>query len=215
MLVVPFIATPLQNTCRISVANLPYLHDLQLAHPFTSEPEFKISWLVGADHYWDIVGDHVIRGNGPTAVASKLGYLLSGLIQPVSQSTTTNVMMVTNYNFDLKHFWDLESVGVSLTDETAQDNMLQLYLDSCLTRDADGAYTARFPWKSTHPVLPTNIAIAERRTQHLVKRLASNPKLLQVYSDILREQEARGFIEQVDVTMQGPLWYSLPTSSSC
>ena len=41
VLVVPFIATPLQNTCRVSVANLPYLHDLQLAHPFTSEPEFK------------------------------------------------------------------------------------------------------------------------------------------------------------------------------
>ena len=160
VLVVPFIATPLQNTCHVSVANLPYLHDLQLALPFISEPEFKISLLVGADHYWDIVGDH---GNGPTAVASKLGYLLSGPIQPVSQSTTTNVMMVTNSSnddLDLKRFWDLESVGVSLTDETAQDNMLQLYLDSCLTRDADGAYTARFPWKSTHPVLPTNIAIA-------------------------------------------------------
>ena len=157
VLVLPFIATPLQNTCCVSVANSPYLHDLQLAHPFTSKAEFKISLLVGADHYWDIVGDHVIRGNGPTAVASNLGYLLLGPIQPVSQSTTTSVMMVTNSSnddFDLKRFWDLESVGVSLTDETVQDNMLQLYLHSCLTHDADGAYTARFPWKYTHPVLP-------------------------------------------------------------
>jgi len=114
--------------------------------------------LVGADHYWDIVGDHVIRGNGPTAVDSKLGYLLSGPILQTPQSTTTNVMMIMNLNddFDLERFWDLESVGVSLTDETVQDNMLQQYLNSCLTRDDDGAYTARFPWKSTHPVLPTN-----------------------------------------------------------
>jgi len=50
---VPSIATPLQNICRVSVANLTYLHDLQLAHPITSEREFNISLLIGADHYWD------------------------------------------------------------------------------------------------------------------------------------------------------------------
>jgi len=56
---------------------LPHLQKLSLAHPLT-EKEFDISLLVGADHYWDIVGDNVVRGNGPTAVESKLGYLLSG-----------------------------------------------------------------------------------------------------------------------------------------
>ena len=39
---------------------------------------FFITLLIGADHYWEIVEDHVIRSNGPTAVGSKLGYLLSG-----------------------------------------------------------------------------------------------------------------------------------------
>ena len=111
-----------------------------------------------------------------------------------------NALMVINSScnaFDLERFWDLESVGVSLTDDTAKDNMLKQYLTSCLTRDVDGAYIARFPWKPTHPVLPTNIAVAERS---LVKRVAMTPKLLQVYNQILREQEARGFIERVDVT---------------
>ena len=48
---------------------------------------FKISLLVGADFYCDLVEDHIIRGDGPTAMSSKLGYLLSGpapLAQPVS-----------------------------------------------------------------------------------------------------------------------------------
>jgi len=35
------------------------------------------AWIVPSD-YWDIVGDDIIRGNGPTAVASRLGYFLSG-----------------------------------------------------------------------------------------------------------------------------------------
>ena len=213
VLIVPFIATPLQNTCRISVTSLPHLHNLQLAHPLTADREFKISLLVGADHYWDIVGDHIIRGNGPTAVDSKLGYLLSGPVQSALRSPTTNALMVINSScnaFDLERFWELESVGVSLTDETAKDNMLKQYLTSCLTRDVDSAYIARFPWKPTHPVLPTNIAVAERRTRHLVKRLAMTPKLLQVYNQILTEQEARGFIERVDVTKDHSGTHYLP-----
>jgi len=34
--------------------------------------------LIGADHYWDVVEDKIVRGKGPTAMQSKLGYLLSG-----------------------------------------------------------------------------------------------------------------------------------------
>ena len=41
--------------------------------------------LIGVDHYWDIVEDDIIRGNGPTAMSYKLGYLLSGPL-PVAQS---------------------------------------------------------------------------------------------------------------------------------
>ena len=42
-----------------------------LAHPVTSESEFDISLLIGADQYWKIVEDNVVRGNGATAVTSK------------------------------------------------------------------------------------------------------------------------------------------------
>ena len=88
---------PLQNTS-ISVNHLTFLCNPQLAHPLTADREFEISLLIGDDHYWDIVGDHVVRGMGPTAVESKLGYLLSGQIQPKdTQSTTVNVLMVTMY----------------------------------------------------------------------------------------------------------------------
>ena len=36
-----------------------------------------------SDYYWAFIQDYVIHGNGPTAVKSRLGYLLSGhLLQP-------------------------------------------------------------------------------------------------------------------------------------
>lgn len=64
VLVVPRIATPLQNTTSISMTHLPHFQNLQLAHPLDAEQEFEISLLVGVDHYWDIVGDHIVREIG-------------------------------------------------------------------------------------------------------------------------------------------------------
>ena len=81
VLVVEKIATPLQNHLCRQIQDMPHLRGLKLAHPVTSDENFAISLLIGADHYWDIVEDTVIRGQGPIAVASKLGYLLSGPLQ--------------------------------------------------------------------------------------------------------------------------------------
>ena len=204
VLVIPRIATPLQNTASISVTHLPHLQNLQLAHPLASEQEFEISLLVGADHYWDIVGDHIVRGvgGGPIAVASKLGYLLSGPVQltnTLHTSTSTMMLTITQHcEFDLERFWNLESVGVAVSDISAEEDMLQHYLSSCVTRDPDGAYVARFPWRLNPPSLPSNFIVAERRTRQMLKRLAKTPNLLQVYSNIIDEQEARGFIERVE-----------------
>ena len=77
-LIVPDIAVPLQNKMKTVVPQLSYLRGLKLAHPVNADDKFEISLLIGADYYWDIVGDKIIRGNGPTAVSSKIGYLLSG-----------------------------------------------------------------------------------------------------------------------------------------
>ena len=55
VLVVPRIATPLQNTVTFNVAHLPHLQNLPLAHPQSADKEFDVSLLVGADHYWDML----------------------------------------------------------------------------------------------------------------------------------------------------------------
>ena len=103
-------------------------------------------------------------------------------------------------DFDLERFWNLESVGVSMSDLSAEEDMLQHYISSCITRDPDGAYVARFPWRPNPPTLPNNLIIAQNRTRQMLKRLAKTPNLLMVYNSIIVEQEARGFIERVKST---------------
>ena len=75
VLIVPSIAAPLRSDTQASITELPYLRGFPLAHPVM---KFKISLLIGTDHYWDLVEDHIFHGNGPTATSTKFGYLLSG-----------------------------------------------------------------------------------------------------------------------------------------
>ena len=113
---------PLKLSATSSVRALPYLQGLQLAHPINIDGDFNISLLIGADHYWDIVEDHIVRGDGPTATSSKIGYLLSG---PISHTQTlnivTNALQIStqlNEDHNIQKFYDLETTGITLENST-------------------------------------------------------------------------------------------------
>lgn len=72
-LVVPKISSPIKNYVQTTVQEHRYLQNIPLAQ-HVERDAFGIDLLIGADHYWSIVEDHTVRGPGPTAVASKLGY---------------------------------------------------------------------------------------------------------------------------------------------
>ena len=121
VLIVPTIAVPLGNRQREAVS-LPYQCGLKLAHPLTGEDIFSISLLIGADKYWDIVGNRVIQGDRQTAVQSKIGYVLSGpLPTPSTDMATDCIMNITTPSPDT-------------------------YQRNC-TVFKDGRYSAQLPWK--------------------------------------------------------------------
>ena len=192
VLIVPTIALPLQNPVHTSIKEFPYLRRLPLAYPLTDNEKFEISVLIGADYYWQFVQDHVIQGSGPTAVQSKLGYLLSGPLPSVRQNTLINLCHVSiNSNdvaCDLEKFWQVESTGVTISSKKETDKQfLKLYIDSCVTRQSDGSYSLKFPWKTDHPPLPSNYTTCEKRTRALARRLGNDHKLLQTYGNIISD----------------------------
>ena len=73
------------------------LEGLELADPWDEDNGSCINVLVGSDFYWNIVTDDIIRGeSGPTAIRSKLGWLLSGPVegcQSNSGKTVANVII--------------------------------------------------------------------------------------------------------------------------
>ena len=91
VLIVPKVVPPLQNLPCTSHQQVLHLIGLQLAHPITENENFEISMLISADYYWSFVQDHIVRGNGPTAVESRLGYLLSGPLSTCPQNPTASI----------------------------------------------------------------------------------------------------------------------------
>ena len=157
VLLVPKLAAPIRNSIRAHLDKLPYLQELPLAHPLTSEENFHISILIGADYYWQFIQDRIVRGDGPTAVESRLGYLLSGPLPSTQLACITCsqvlVFSCVTKDTDCDHFWTVESMGTTPVKQSSDTEFLQQYFDNNITVQSDGTYCLKFPWKSSHPAL--------------------------------------------------------------
>jgi len=208
-LVVPQIAAPVQNLVSSSLHKLPHLHNLKLAHPVNSTEKFQISLLIGVDYYWEIVGNHIVRGTGPTAMESKLGYLLSGPLPVQSEHPITHSYTTLAVNFEFSdHAENPSSMIPTLLEHefkaVSQEPFMETYQRDHISRDKDGYYVVRFPWRPNHPPLPSNKAICERQTRTLARKLARQPAMLNLYGNIISEQEKRQFIECAPIEIERP-----------
>jgi len=116
VLVVPVIAAPLHNIYHHHLRHMSYLQGLRLANPVTRTGNFDISLLIGANYYWQFVDNHIVRGEGPNAMQSKLGYLLSGpLTTSITSQVCTNMLHIVSLptDNDTTDFWGVESTGTT------------------------------------------------------------------------------------------------------
>ena len=121
--VMPTICEPLVGqSIAASIEEHPHLLGLELADFSSSESSQPVDLLIGADYYWELVTGSVCRGsNGPTAVHTKLGWVLSGPsshVEPnqcavnLSVTHALHVETVTDepscaLEEQLKAFWEL------------------------------------------------------------------------------------------------------------
>ena len=164
-LIVPTISTPIHNSYHLPLNTLPHLKGLKLANPNCETQEFTISILIGTDYYWSFVQDRIIRGTGPTAQQSKLGYLLSGPVSQLAiQSSTSVLLQITtsadDQQFNPQELWSIEAIGTNPTQSNGM--FLRSYQSNNISQMPDGTCIARFPWKEPKPYLPSNLTICTR-----------------------------------------------------
>lgn len=94
----------------------------------------------------------------------------------------------------MAQFWEVEDLPNKVNEETS-DKILK-YQNENITY-TEGRYTARLPWKDDHLELPTNMNIAKQRLKGVVRRLTKEPGMIELYDNIIKEHEKKGFIEEV------------------
>ena len=137
---------------------------------------------------------------------SKLGYgHVTSTANTMNSNYPTNMLNVLLSRLDeddqIEHFWNLESLGITDKDSPAgKTRFIRKYQQTAISREQNGNYTAKFPWKKDHPPLPTNHIVCEKRTRATIKRINRTPDLLCQYGAIIKDQEERDFIEKLSST---------------
>ena len=150
----------------------------------------------------------LVRGASwePVALATKLGFVLSGptvvMCDDVHANTVnltaTHVLKVessvTNHDdltSELKKFWDYESFGIHDNNATLYDKFVNE------VEFVEGRYQVRLPFKEDHDLLPDNFALCKSRLVSLLRRLSVKPDVSRQYNDVIRELLKQGIIEPV------------------
>ena len=139
--------------------------------------------------------------SGPTAIQTRLGWVLSGPIAGGTLSScSTNLVMTHMLRVDTqtdtldegrRAFWELESLGIQeKTPYNDPGSSLQF---------REGKYEVSLPWKQFHPPLPDNYNLSQQRLHGLLRGLHQNPDLLQKYDRIIQEQIEKGVVEDAPV----------------
>ena len=187
------------------MSNYPHLAGLTLADDCEGEADINI--LVDADQYWNLVTGRLIRGDsGPSAIHTKLSWVLSGPVHyQAPSSTTVNLTgthllkcQVSNHpdpdllESKLERFWRLESLGIIPNERSVYDDFQQRI------RFDGQRYEVSLPWKELHPMLPDNYSLSKSRLVSLLSRLRNDPGELKEYHAAIQEQLNAGIVERVE-----------------
>ena len=144
--------------------------DLADSADINSRLPVHVDILVGCDYYWELVTGGICRGlKGPTAIHTKLGWVLSGPIQSTESVVQSTACVVTTHllqadsrpvgsvqlSEQLRSFWELESLGIH-EDKTLYGEFVKH------VSFQDGRYEVSLPWKDLHEALPDNYQLSAR-----------------------------------------------------
>ncbi|XP_068697319.1 uncharacterized protein [Montipora foliosa] len=211
---VELICGPITNqTIEIAQQCYPHLQGLPLADHSRGDEDLEIDVMIGADHYWSVVQNHVVRGelHGPVEIRTRLGYVLSGPVNAASANTqlsTVNVSHVMKTECqvieenlvsddfllkeELSKFWDYDTLGV----KDREGDFLEDYLTKVKFNGI--RFEVSLPFKTEHPIIPDNYLLAQNRLVSSLQRLRSKPELLQQYDSVIKEQLNAGVVELID-----------------
>ena len=176
-----------------------------------------IDILIGADLFGKLItGEKVDLAEGRVAINTKLGWTLIGEDNRNFKEwyeTAESVTSMSVKDFSITQLWDMDTIGIqdptevkakSQEEEEAQEQFLR-----DITRNEEGRYVVKLPWKEGHPPLPENWKEAEKRLIRTTEKLKESG-LLATYGKLFKDWEHNGYIEEVERSAAGNKVHYVP-----
>ncbi|XP_064479235.1 uncharacterized protein LOC135392455 [Ornithodoros turicata] len=172
-----------------------------------------ISLLIGSDQVWKLISGEIRRYGKQeelVAIETILGWTFQGPSQVkalVAQQADslicvlrTNVNCVFLQDEEIRQMWEIENAGINegAPPTALTSNVLAEFQRT--VKMANDSYEVRLPWKNVDVPLHDNRAVAERRLNRLVKRLAVNDALVREYDKNIRAYLLNDHAEPVPIS---------------
>lgn len=167
-----------------------YKH-LALADPSFINPG-TIDVLLGADLFAQILnGKRVSVGDAfPVAFGTVFGWTVIGPVPILSSnvSVSCHASLTTSVETLLERFWALEEPDAA-PEEFTQEGQCEAIFRDGYTRDSSGRFCVPLLFRQavSGDTFRGSRAIAEKRFEHLEKKLANDPRLQRLYQDFMSE----------------------------
>ncbi|VDL84674.1 unnamed protein product [Nippostrongylus brasiliensis] len=170
-----------------------------------SDPEI----LLGCDQLWTVMKPQIFKmPSGLHLISTSFGHMISG--RESDRPHNNNKILMTckrrpsnkrRRRKQWKDFFAFESSGTHeykgpqhQEKQHINEQVLKRFNET-IVKKPDGYYV-QLPWKEDHEHLPDNKGIAEARLRSIYKAYHNNPRFLQEYDEIFKDQLAKGILEE-------------------
>ncbi|XP_072757717.1 uncharacterized protein [Anoplolepis gracilipes] len=198
--------TCLLPSIKVQDTDWPHLKGLALADTHYKTPG-KIDIILRADAHALIIEDGFKRGEGksPIAQCTKLGWIISG---PTDMNSSSNQAHGHHVSVDvelhnlLQRFWTLDEIPNSTTSSLSTDDQkCERHFRETHSRDQQGRYTVRLPFKRANSTLGNSQVKALRVLTNLSRKLSSDSIYKDSYFEFLEEYKRLDHMKLVDDSM--------------
>ena len=197
-----FVMSKLTNilpSCKVSTSSFKHLPNLKLADPTFNTPS-GIDMLIGAELYETIMLDARIKENNNVTYRDSLfGWVVIGGSPSVSIQTLTTCLSSLNSipeEETLMKFWEIEDLPQS-HHFTKEEQACEQHFQLTTTRNEDGLFIVKLPFKEDAIPLGDSFQQAKRRLETLLYRLSKNESLYTRYAAFIKEFLDLGHMEKI------------------
>lgn len=174
--------------------------NLSLADPKFNIPQ-KIDILIGAEHYFNLLSIGQINATKQVPILQNtvFGWVVSGQnATPYTASAWCHVSNSTLVPLDkqLQQFWEIEQPTVTAKSYSHEDDACEQKFRNTVTRNEEGRYIVRLPFKIDPKMLGNSLQAATKRFYNLERRFEKHLELKGNYSSFMAEYIRLGHMDE-------------------